>query len=336
MASTPDAAAPPQQGTLPELSPQCLSHVFSHLAAQDCARATSVCLHWNDLIYHDDGLWTRHMQQDVGLASPRGPDGKELGGCRSVATASLSAALVASPSKERSVLIMSFTHVLCREAYAAWRRAFGPAYWAVLRRAVRAWDTVKVSLLARGRVETMIPSGTALFLSPAAGVAGCQPSSRPGEPAGLSLPPAGLLHRAPRSLLLYPLQPGISEADLASVEQQLGFQLPAALKVLYRCANTAFAARPPRLFGPKESVPPTGCTTASACCMTPSRTGNQWTRAQRGQLASLQSQTWRSESRPSSTASLAGAARVGCKASAWPRGKPCIHSALARLPWSVA
>ncbi|GLC42449.1 hypothetical protein PLESTF_000813600 [Pleodorina starrii] len=101
---------------LPDLTPQCLSHIFSHLSPHDAARGCCVQKLWRDLIVGDEHLWQRHLAEELGISSKQGADGQST--------------------------------QTYWEAYTGWRKAFGREYWPYLGRAVRAWTTIKGWLAA--------------------------------------------------------------------------------------------------------------------------------------------------------------------------------------------
>ncbi|GLI60758.1 hypothetical protein VaNZ11_002988 [Volvox africanus] len=101
---------------LPELTPQCLEHIISHLEPRDALRVACGQKLWHDLVVNDEQLWKRHLVEELGISDKQGVDG--------------------------SVRRSSW------DAYANWRQAFSTEYWPYLGRAVKAWSQIKGWLAA--------------------------------------------------------------------------------------------------------------------------------------------------------------------------------------------
>ncbi|GIL50652.1 hypothetical protein Vafri_6782 [Volvox africanus] len=101
---------------LPELTPQCLEHIISHLEPRDALRVACAQKLWHGLVVNDEQLWKRHLVEELGISDKQGVDG--------------------------SIRRSSW------DAYANWRQAFGAEYWPYLGRAVKAWSQIKAWLAA--------------------------------------------------------------------------------------------------------------------------------------------------------------------------------------------
>ncbi|GIL80990.1 hypothetical protein Vretimale_9314 [Volvox reticuliferus] len=101
---------------LPELTPQCLEHIISHLEPRDALRVACAQKLWHELVVNDEQLWKRHLAEELGISDKQGVDG---------------------------IIFRSSW-----EAYANWRQAFSAEYWPYLGRAVKAWSQIKAWLAA--------------------------------------------------------------------------------------------------------------------------------------------------------------------------------------------